>query len=193
MSELEAVVAVSPTSGLAKAILEASGTDVNMCYQCGKCAAGCPVAYAMDYPPAQLIHAVRLGMDDVVLNSRTTWLCASCETCTTRCPQEVDIAKVMDAAKIIAVKRGVKPAVGTVRSFHQAALASIKRFGRMWEAGLILSLKLRTGDYFKDMELGKQMFFKGKMKLLPTMTGSRRAGRIFSRVRRIEGEGNGKS
>jgi heterodisulfide reductase subunit C len=116
------------------------------------------------------------------------WLCAACETCTTRCPQDVDIAKVMDAAKIIAVKRGFKPAVGSVRSFHKAALANIRRFGRMWEAGLILSLKLRTGEYFKDFELGKLMFRKGKLKTLPSFTGSRRTARIFSRVRRVEKE-----
>ncbi|MBI4946909.1 MAG: 4Fe-4S dicluster domain-containing protein [Bacteroidetes bacterium] len=56
----------------------------------------------MDYSPSQIIHAVRLGMIELVLNSNTIWLCASCETCTARCPQDVDIAKVMDAARIIA-------------------------------------------------------------------------------------------
>ena len=188
MSEARAAEAVIPTTGLAKAVLEHSGTNVNMCYQCGKCGAGCPLTYAMDYPPAQLIHAVRLGMDDLVLNSKSMWLCAACETCTTRCPQEVDIAKVMDAAKIIAVRRGMKPAVGTVRSFHRAALASIKRFGRMWEPGIMLSLKLRTGEYLKDMDLGRRMIRKGKLKILPSFTGSRRAARIFSRVKRIEKE-----
>jgi len=64
----------------------------------------------MDYKPAQIIHAIRLGLDDLVFNSKTMWLCASCETCTTRCPQEVDVAKVMDAVKIIAARRGIKPA-----------------------------------------------------------------------------------
>ena len=128
MSEAQANGAVTPTPGLARVVLEDSGINVNMCFQCGKCAAGCPVAYAMDMAPAQLIHAVRLGLDQVVLNSRTMWLCAACETCTTRCPQDVDIAKVMDTAKIIAVRRGIAPAIGSVRSFHKAALASIKHF-----------------------------------------------------------------
>lgn len=188
MSEARAAGALTPGPGLAAAIREGSGVDVNQCYQCGKCAAGCPIAYAMDYPPAQLIHAARLGLDDVVLGSRTIWLCAACETCTTRCPQEVDIARVMDAAKILAVKRGVKPAVADVRAFHKAALGSIRRFGRMWEAGMILSLKLRTGEFGKDLGLGTRMLRKGKMKLLPSLAGSRRSARIFSRVRRLERE-----
>jgi heterodisulfide reductase subunit C len=144
----------------------------------------------MDIAPAQLIHAVRLGLDQLVLNSRTMWLCSACETCTTRCPQDVDIAKVMDAAKIIAIRRGIEPAVGSVRSFHKAALASIRHFGRIWEAGLIMSLKMRTGAYTKDMELGRQMLRKGKLKLFPTFTGSRRAARIFSRVKKAEKPGS---
>ena len=37
---------ITPNSGFAKAILGESGVDVNLCYQCGKCAAGCPVAYS---------------------------------------------------------------------------------------------------------------------------------------------------
>ncbi|MHC4680967.1 MAG: 4Fe-4S dicluster domain-containing protein [Planctomycetota bacterium] len=74
---------------------------MNLCYQYRKCAAGCPVSRAMDHAPAQL--SMRLGMDDFVLNSKTMWLCASCETCATRCPQDVDIAEVMDALKITAL------------------------------------------------------------------------------------------
>ena len=191
MAGVETAQVIAPAPGLALAIREISDVDVNLCYQCGKCAAGCPVAYAMDYPPAQLIHAARLGLDGLVLGSRTIWLCAACETCTTRCPQEVDIAAVMDAAKILAVRRGVGPAIGDVRSFHKAALGIIRRFGRMWEAGMMLSLKLRTREFLKDVELGRRMLRKGKFKLLPTFTGARRAARIFARVRKLEKEAGG--
>ena len=55
------------------------------------CSDGCPVAYVMDYYPNQIIHMVRLGLKDKILNSTTIWLCASCETCATRCPNEIDI------------------------------------------------------------------------------------------------------
>ena len=188
MAGLEAVEAITPGPGLATAIREISDVDVNLCFQCGRCAAGCPVAYAMDYPPAQLIHAARLGLDDLVLGSKTIWLCAACETCTTRCPQEVDIAAVMDAAKILAVRRGVEPAIGQVRSFHQAALATIRWFGRMWEAGMLASLKLRTAQYTKDLQLGRRMLRNRKLKLLPSLSGARRARRIFARVKRLEKE-----
>jgi heterodisulfide reductase subunit C len=143
----------------------------------------------MDYAPAQLIHAIRLGMDDVVLNSKTMWLCAACETCTTRCPQDVDISKVMDAVKVLAVKKGVRPRVQDVRSFHKAVLANLRKFGRMYEIGLIMSLKLRTRQFFKDMGLGMQMFRKGKLKVVPSFRGVWRLRRIMSRLKKLEGEG----
>jgi heterodisulfide reductase subunit C len=163
-----------------------SGQNVNLCYQCGKCAAGCPISYEMDYKPAQIIHAIRPGMDDLVFNSKTTWLCASCETCTTRCPQEVDVAKVMDAVKITAVKKGIKPTIPQVASFYNAALSNIKKCGRMYEMGMIVGLKMRTFEFFKDAGLGMKMFQKGKLKVLPSFTGALRTRRIFNRVKSIE-------
>jgi len=173
---------------LADAVLRESGQKVNLCYQCKKCAAGCPISYEMDHTPAQLIHAIRLGMDDLVLNSKTMWLCASCETCTTRCPQDVDVAKVMDAVKITALRQGIKPAIPQVASFYRAALANIKTCGRMYELGMIVDLKRRTFEFLKDVGLGMKMFKKGKLKLLPSLTGALRTRKIFRRVKRIEKE-----
>jgi len=171
---------------LAKTVFHETGENVNLCYQCGKCAAGCPLSYAMDYTPTQVIHAIRLGMDDLVLNSKTAWLCAACEICTTRCPQEVDIAKVMDTVKIAALRRGLKPPVPHVASFYKATLSNIKMFGRMYEIGMIAVLKLMTGQWGKDVGLGMQMLRKGKLKLLPSFKGSRATKKIFSRVKKLE-------
>ncbi len=174
---------------LADAIFRECGENVNLCYQCRKCSAGCPVSYAMDHAPAQLIHAIRLGLDDMVFNSKTMWLCASCETCSTRCPQEVDIAKVMDAVKIIGLRKGKKPAVPRVAMFDKVMVDHIKNFGRMFELGMIMNLKLKTREYLKDAELGITMFRKGKLKMVPRFKGARTARRIYSRVKKIEKRG----
>lgn len=176
----------TPRSGLAEAVFRENGQNVNLCYQCGKCAAGCPVSYLMDYKPAQLMHAIRLGMDDLVLNSKTPWLCASCETCTTRCPQEVEVAEVMDAVKIIGRRRGIKPAVPEVAAFHNATMMNIKYFGRMYELGMIADWKLRTLRFAQDMKLGMKMFKKGKLKMIPSIGGARTTMRIFRRVKKLE-------
>lgn len=176
----------TPGSELAEAVFSEITQNVNLCYQCGKCAAGCPVSYAMDYRPAQLMHAIRLGLTELVLNSKTAWLCASCETCSTRCPQDVDVAQVMDAVKIIALKRGIKPAVPEVASFYKAAMGNIKTFGRMYELGMIVGLKLRTFQFMKDAGLGVKMFKKGKLKLIPSLTGALTTRQIFRRVKNFE-------
>lgn len=183
---MEPNLTITSQSQLAEAVFNESGQNVNLCYQCRKCSAGCPISYAMDYKPAQLIHAIRLGMDDLVFKSKTMWLCASCETCTTRCPQEVDVAKVMDAVKITALRQGVKPAIPQVASFYRAALSNIKKCGRMFEMGMIVDLKMRTFEFFKDAGLGMKMFRKGKLKMLPSLTGAWRTWNIFRRVKSLE-------
>jgi len=183
---MESVQTITSGSKLAKAVMAECGQNVNVCFQCGKCAAGCPLSYAMDYKPTQLIHAISLGMDDLVLKSATMWLCATCETCTTRCPQEVDVAKVMDAVKIIAVRQGIKPTIPQVAAFYRAVLANVKMCGRMYEMGMIADYKMRTFEFFKDMKLGMKMFKKGKLKLIPSFTGAMRTRKIFNRVKKIE-------
>jgi heterodisulfide reductase subunit C len=183
---MEFNLASDTVSEFADVIKENSGLDVNVCYQCKKCTSGCPVAYAMDYTPTQLIHAIHLGLKELVLNSATIWLCASCETCTTRCPQEVDLVKVMDALRIMAIRAGMKPKVPQVAAFYRTGLANIRFFGRMYELGLIGMLKLSTGQFTRDMGLGIKMLRKGKLKLLPSFQGSATARRIFTRVREQE-------
>lgn len=163
-----------------------SGQNVNACFQCKKCTCGCPVAYTMDITPTQTIHAVRLGMRDMVLNSRTIWLCASCETCTTRCPQEVDVAKVMDAARIVARRNKVRPAVPAVPAFYRTALGSIKYLGRMYEIGIVMLLKVLTRAYTQDLKLGLLMMRKRKMSLLPSFRGAGAARRLFNKISKLE-------
>ena len=74
-----------------------SEETVELCYHCHKCTAGCPVAVEMEYGPDRILRMIQLGEKERVLTSGDIWLCASCETCGTRCPNEINIADVMDA------------------------------------------------------------------------------------------------
>ena len=81
-----------------------SGQNTNLCFQCNKCSAGCPLGDKMDLKPAQLMHSIRLDREMVVLNSAAIWLCLGCETCSARCPQGVEPAAAINAARLMAMK-----------------------------------------------------------------------------------------
>jgi heterodisulfide reductase subunit C len=165
-----------------------AGSSPLACFQCGKCGAGCPLKENLDLTPSQIMHLVRLDQEEAVLGCKSIWLCASCETCTTRCPQDVDIARVMDACRGLAFHRGVKPGVPSVASFYKATYGNLKKFGRMFEAMLLASLKMRTGEYTKDMELGMDMLKKGKLSMLPSFARVFQTRAIFKKAMKIERE-----
>ena len=144
------------------------------CYQCGKCTAGCPVAYEMDIPPHQMMRAVQLGMRDAALSSRTIWICAACDTCSARCPQDADPAGVIDALRRIAYAEGVKSPERDVPLFHRLFLGAVSQFGRIFEAGMIGLYNVFSGHYTKDLLLAPKMLLKGKLGLLPTRHGDRK-------------------
>jgi len=85
---------------------EISGEKLSACYQCGKCSAGCPLVSAMDILPNQAIRLAQLGAEEV-LDFKAIWLCASCLTCAARCPKGVDLARVMEALRLIRLRKNV--------------------------------------------------------------------------------------
>jgi heterodisulfide reductase subunit B len=123
----------------------------------------------MDLMPNQVMRSVQLG-DESVLESKTIWLCAACQTCTTRCPQELDIAGVMDALRIEAKERGLPPAIPDVDKFSTLFLRDIGLLGRLYEVGLMGGMNLWTGQLLKDMGMGMEMIKRGKLKFIPTLT-----------------------
>ena len=153
--------------GIRDLILRTRQIDVAACYQCMKCSAGCPVMPFMDLQPHRVLRMLQWGMVNDVLNSETIWLCASCETCTTRCPNDIDIAALMDTLRQLSLDEGLQPAVPEVPMFHRAFLNTIRRTGRIHEVEMILRYKMASRRFADDMKLGMEMFRKGKIKLLP--------------------------
>jgi heterodisulfide reductase subunit C2 len=168
-----------------KEVMERSHSHLERCYQCIACSSGCPGAYQMDYPPHQLLRMVQLGLKDKVLDSNTFWICLSCETCATRCPNEIEIVLVMDTLREIALKEGRK---GTTKLplFHTTFLNMVKMFGKVYELGLILVYTIFSGNILKlkglmrDAVLGVKMFMRGKLAILPPkVKGKAQIKRIF--------------
>jgi len=163
-----------------------TGQDPALCYQCGKCSAGCPVRAYTDEAPNRVVRFVQLGFDDQALNTRTIWLCAGCQTCTTRCPQEFDLAGFMDAMRELALKRGVTPPEADIKAFHDAFLAQIERHGRSFEFGLVRDYKLKTWHLMQDVENAPTMFLKGKIGVFPhSVEQPSVMKRIFKRAEEI--------
>lgn len=171
-------------------VTQLSGEKVEVCYQCKKCSAGCPVAYAMDLLPNQVLRHLQYGHREKVLGSKTIWICASCYACSVRCPNGIDIAKIMDTLREIALRSGTKPGEKEIPVFHSVFLDTIKSKGRIHELSLILQFKMKTRDFFKDASLGWKMYRKGKIKLLPSKFGGGREIReIFDLLEKREAKG----
>ena len=155
------------TNSFLEDVIKASNVDIQACYQCQKCSAGCPVVAAMDIMPNQVVRQIQYGRREKVLSSKTIWLCASCHTCSVRCPNDIDIAKVMDTLRHLSLQSGLKAGEAEIPIFHSVFLDTIKATGRIHELSLILRFKLKTRDFLKDAALGWEMFRRGKIKILP--------------------------
>lgn len=165
-------------------------TDVGACYQCGKCSAGCPMAEHMDLLPNQLVRLVQLERIDRALESEAIWKCVSCVTCSTRCPQSVDCAGVIDVLRHLAVEKGVasEERRRTVL-FQEAFLDNIRRNGRLRELELIGVFKtkafLRDRNVpllLKDALLAPQLVKRRKLHILGERVQDRGVvQRIFDR------------
>ncbi|MFX0197444.1 MAG: 4Fe-4S dicluster domain-containing protein [Candidatus Hodarchaeota archaeon] len=83
-----------------------SGENVLSCYQCGLCSGFCPLRFAMDLSPTQVIRLVQLGSVEKILSSNTYWICSTCFACYTGCPRGINITKIMEALRQIKLREG---------------------------------------------------------------------------------------
>ncbi|MFA4016370.1 MAG: hypothetical protein RUDDFDWM_001473 [Candidatus Fervidibacterota bacterium] len=164
-----------------------SGQKVSQCYQCGKCSAGCPMAFAMDIDPARIMRLIQIGQREDVLRSRTIWICAACQTCTTRCPQEVEIAHVMDVLRSMALKAGYTETEREIAEALSQFVENIERRGRIFEPELAMRVNIALGRPFKDFGKGIRLFMRGKLPMLPEkVRGLKELKNIWETVRKLE-------
>lgn len=86
-------------------ILRSSGVDVLKCMRCGKCSGTCPSYNEMEYHPHQFVYMVEKGEIDKLVNSPSIYKCLTCLACVERCPRGVEPAKIVEAVRLIAVRR----------------------------------------------------------------------------------------
>lgn len=167
------------------AVARESGQDLKSCYQCGNCTAGCVYSHDYDIPVHQVMRLVQLGHKERVLSCRSIWLCATCQACTTRCPNNIEVATVMDVLRHMARRAGFAPE-RLMKSFADSFLTSISRHGRVFEAGLAACFALKSGKPLQDAGLGPAMLARGKLAFLPhepSATAKADIAGIFERFR----------
>jgi heterodisulfide reductase subunit C len=161
---------MEPNLQFVEEVSELSQQNVRRCYYCLRCTAGCPSAFAMDdgrLGPAQILKLVQLGQQDTLLRSSAIWMCIGCETCGTRCPNQIHAGAVIDALRQLAIDAKVAPAERKVFKLHQAFLDSIHLFGRLHELSMLAEYKLLSLDLVSDPDMGLDMFLNGKIHPLP--------------------------
>ncbi|HBZ56548.1 MAG TPA: heterodisulfide reductase subunit C, partial [Syntrophobacteraceae bacterium] len=104
------------------ALAQATGITVSSCYQCLRCTNACPVASFMDIKPHQVVRGVLLGQRENLLACSSIWVCVSCEMCSTYCPNEIDVAALMNRLKNMVMEFQRSPAEPIIAAFHRVFL-----------------------------------------------------------------------
>lgn len=165
-----------------------SGQNLSRCYQCGKCTAGCPCGPAYDMQVSQVMRAIQLGDKQAVFEAASPWLCVSCSTCTARCPNEIDVARVMDTVRHMNRREGGKHP--TLNAFWDSFLKTVRLSGRAYELGVMALYMLRTGKVMTDMDLVPRIMPKRKLPFVPhVIRGKAAVGRIFKRFHDLRMDG----
>jgi heterodisulfide reductase subunit C2 len=150
---------------LSARVRQLTGLNPAKCYQCGKCSAGCPMAEELALKPHDILRMIQQRKDDRLFRDPSMWMCLTCETCTARCPNDVDPARIIDGLREIALQDDKTEPPKTVRAFHDSFLKQIRRTGRVSEFAMILGFKLHGGPLFADVMQAPKMMKRGKLAL----------------------------
>jgi len=86
---------------------EISGENFHKCMQCGTCSGVCPMSDHSDYTPRKLVIMTHLGLRDIVCGANNPWVCATCNSCTVRCPRGIELPKVMEAIRQLTLRQNI--------------------------------------------------------------------------------------
>lgn len=146
----------------------AGGNPLNTCIQCGVCSGTCPVASFMDHTPRRMIAMIRAERKQQVLGSNTYWYCASCYSCTVRCPRGIDVAEMMYGLKRYSIWKGQHQENLIGPTFSETFVKTILGSGRSYEPVLATSYLFTYGveDLLQEAATATGLMLKGRMPLL---------------------------
>jgi heterodisulfide reductase subunit C len=121
------------SQSLIKEVMDRSGQNLLACYQCQRCAAGCPVGDETGVTPDRLIRTIIFGDREKALNNLLVWKCVACYTCGARCPNNIQTARINETLKEMSKEAHLEPLLPKVAAFHDAFMRSASHFGRINE------------------------------------------------------------
>lgn len=165
------------TRPLLEELMKRSGQNLPACYQCRRCAAGCPVGEETGVTPDQLIRMALLGDADAALSNRLVGKCVACYACGTRCPNAIQTARIVETLKQMAKERGVEATDPRIADFHDAFMAATKHFGRFNE--------IEGMAIYESKAIGKDII-RGRFKtILADLLSQARLGAALIKKRRM--------
>jgi len=143
------------------------GDRIRRCIQCGTCSGSCPVSYAMDIQPRQLVAYFRAGDLESILRSRTIWICASCYACTVRCPSGIKVTDLIYGLKRMAMEGRIRSRSTPTSTLSSEFVRLVNRYGRSPEIELSVRYLLRRAPHrlVSQIPLGWRLIRKGRMPL----------------------------
>jgi len=148
---------------VAEELLRLRGVDVEPCTECGACSEVCPVVFAMDVPPAELITRLKGGAGEDVLVHVSPWLCTDCRRCSESCPLDIDVARAMEALRLLAQQTAQAPDDNPIVRFHEAFLEEIAQRGRLHELSLLWRFRHQVPGWRSRPGLIMMLLGKGKL------------------------------
>jgi len=158
----------------ADAVAMETGIRVSSCYRCMRCSNSCPVSSFMDLKPHQVVRLVQFGQKEKLLESSAIWICLSCEMCSTFCPNEIDVAGLMNHLKNMVVQGARKPAEYEIAAFHEVFMDVLKKHGVMNDLQLMRRYTIRRllhgsspskDEMRTDMGLAWDLLKRGRLRL----------------------------
>jgi len=134
----------SVSKPLVEEVMSRSGQNLQSCYQCRRCAAGCPVGEETGVTPDRLIRMVLVGDKEAALNNYLVWKCVACYTCGTRCPNNIQTARITETLKQMSKEAHLKPLAPRIADFHNAFMTSTRHLGRFNELETVAIYETKT-------------------------------------------------
>jgi len=148
---------------VAEGLVRLRQVDVTPCIECGACTDVCPVAFAMDEPPAELMTRAKRGEGLELLGRTSLWVCTDCRHCSEACPVGIDVARAMEGLRLLAYESGETPADNPIVRLHDVFMDEVGERGRLHELSFLWRFRHAITDWRSRLGLPAVLLARGRL------------------------------